>query len=106
MAGDKGKIEKSEPCVNISGYAARDGVSKSVTELTTTRQSLNQTMEGVSTAWCQHNTLKPGQIELLSTHGKRNFEGIPFKENVSIEIEISWNIICPVNTVMDLNFNP
>ena len=50
MAGDMGKIEKSEPCVNISGYAARDGVSKSVTELTTTRQSLNQTVEGVSTA--------------------------------------------------------
>ena len=50
MAGDMGKIEKSEPCVNISGYAARDDVSKSVTELTTTHQSLNQTVEGVSTA--------------------------------------------------------
>ena len=54
MADDMGKIDKSEPCVNISGYAARDGVSKSVTELTTTRQSLNQTVEGVSTAWCHH----------------------------------------------------
>ena len=50
MTGDMGKIDKSEPCVNISGYAARDGVSKSVTELTTKRQSLNQTVEGVSTA--------------------------------------------------------
>ena len=40
MAGDMSKIEESEPCVNISGYAARDGVSKSVTELTTTRQSM------------------------------------------------------------------
>ena len=29
-----------------------------------------------------------------------------FKKNVSIEIEMSWNIICPVDTVMDLNFNP
>ena len=38
MADDMGKIDKSKPCVNISGYAARDGVSKSVTELTTTRQ--------------------------------------------------------------------
>ena len=63
MADDMGKIDKSEPCVNISGYAARDGVSKYVTELTTTRQSLNQTVEGVSTAWC----LKPGQIEQLMT---------------------------------------
>ena len=45
-----GKIDKSESCVNISGYAARDGVSESVTELTTTRQSLNQTVEGASTA--------------------------------------------------------
>ena len=67
MADDMGKIDKSEPCVNISGYAARDGVSKSVTELTTTRQLLNQTVEGVSTAWCHHNTLKPGQIEQLMT---------------------------------------
>ena len=50
MSDDMGKIVKSEPCVNISGYAARDGVSKSVTELTTIRQSLNQTVEGVSTA--------------------------------------------------------
>ena len=50
MADDMGKIDKSEPCVNISRYAARDGVSKYVTELTTTRQSLNQTVEGVSTA--------------------------------------------------------
>ena len=58
MADDMGKIDK--PCVNISGYAARDGVSKSVTELTTTRQSLNQTVEGVSTAWCHHNILEPG----------------------------------------------
>ena len=66
MADDMGKINKSEPCVNISGYAARDGVSKSVTELTT-RQSLNQTVEAVSTAWCHHNTLKPGQIEQLMT---------------------------------------
>ena len=80
MAGDMGKIEKNEPCVNISGYAARDGVSKSVTELTTTRQSLNQTVDGVFSAWCQHNTLKLGQIELLSAHGRRNFEGIPFKK--------------------------
>ena len=62
MADDMGKIDKSEPCVNISGYAVRDGVSKYVTELTTC-QSLNQTVEGVSTAWCHHNTLKPGQIE-------------------------------------------
>ena len=67
MADDMGKIDKSEPCVNISRYAARDGVSKSVTELTTTRQSLNQTVEGVSTAWCHHNTLKPGPIEQLMT---------------------------------------
>ena len=67
MADDMGKIEKSEPCVNISGYAARDGVSKYVTELTTTRQSLNQKVEGVSTAWCHHNTLKPRQIEQLMT---------------------------------------
>ena len=37
MADDMGKIDKSEPCVNISGYAARDGVSKSVTEWMTTR---------------------------------------------------------------------
>ena len=50
MADDMGEIDKSEPCVNISGYAARDGVSKYVTELTTTRQSLNQKVEGVSTA--------------------------------------------------------
>ena len=50
MADDMGKIDKSEPCVNISGYAAHDGVSKSVTKLTATRQSLNQTVEGVSTA--------------------------------------------------------
>ena len=63
MADDMGKIEKSEPCVNSSGYAARDGLSKSVTESTTTRQSLNQTVEGVSTAWCHNNTFKPGQIE-------------------------------------------
>ena len=42
MADDMGKIEKSEPCVNISGYSACVGMSKSVTELTTTRQSLNQ----------------------------------------------------------------
>ena len=63
MADDMGKIDKSEPCVNISGYAARDGVSKSVTEWMTTRQSLNQTVECVSTAWCHHNALKPGQIE-------------------------------------------
>ena len=27
MADDMGKIDKSEPCVNISGYAARDGVN-------------------------------------------------------------------------------
>ena len=67
MADDMGKIDTSEPFVNISGYAARDGVSKSVTELTTTRQSLNQTVEGVSTAWCHHNTFKPGQIEQLLT---------------------------------------
>ena len=46
MADDMGKINMSEPCVNISGYTARDGVSKSVTELTTTRQSLNQAVEG------------------------------------------------------------
>ena len=72
MADDMGKINKSEPCVNISRYAARDGVSKSVTELTTTRQSLNQTAEGVSTAWCHHNTLKPEQIEQLRSY----FEGI------------------------------
>ena len=45
MADDMSKIDKNEPCVNISGYAARDDVSKSVTELTTTRQSLNQTVE-------------------------------------------------------------
>ena len=50
MADDMGKIDKSEPCVNISGYALRDGVSKYVTELTTTRHSVKQTMEGVSTA--------------------------------------------------------
>ena len=81
MADDMGKIDKSEPCVNISGYAARDGVSKSVTELTTTRQALNQTVEGVSTALCHHNTLKPGQIEQLMTV---YFEGIPFTENVPI----------------------
>ena len=31
MADDMGKIDKSEPCVNISGYAVRDGVSKYVT---------------------------------------------------------------------------
>ena len=80
MADDMGKINKSEPCVNISGYAARDGMSKSVTELTTTRQSLNHTVEGVSTAWCHHNTLKPGQIEQPMSY----FEGIPFKENVPI----------------------
>ena len=71
MADDMGKIDKSEPCVNISGYAVRDhtgdGVSKYVTELTTTRQSLDQTVEGVSTAWCHRNTLKPGQIEQLMT---------------------------------------
>ena len=67
MADDMGKIDKSEPCVNISGYAVRDGVSKYVTELTTTRQSLDQTVEGVSTAWCHQNTLKPGQIEQLMT---------------------------------------
>ena len=67
MADGMGKIDKSEPCVNISGYAARDGVSKYVTELMTTRQSLNQTVEGVSTAWCHHNTLKPEQIEQLMT---------------------------------------
>ena len=67
MADDMGKIDKSEQYVNISAYAARDGVSKSVTELTTTRQSLNQTVEGVSTAWCHHNILKPGQIEQLMT---------------------------------------
>ena len=67
MAEDMGKINKSEPCVNISGYAARDGVSTSVTELTTTRQSLNQIVEGVSTAWCHHNTLKTGQKEQLMT---------------------------------------
>ena len=67
MADDMGKIDKSEPCVNISGYPARDGVSKYVTELMTTRQSLNQTVEGVSTAWCHHNTLKPEQIEQLMT---------------------------------------
>ena len=36
MADDMGKIDKSEPCVNISGYVARDCVSKYVTELTTT----------------------------------------------------------------------
>ena len=30
MADDTGKIDKSEPCVNISGHAARDGVSKHV----------------------------------------------------------------------------
>ena len=67
MADDMGKIDKSEPCGNISGYALRDGVSKYVTELTTTRHSVKQTMEGVSTAWCHHNTLKPGQIEQLMT---------------------------------------
>ena len=67
MADDMGKIDKSEPCVNTSGYAARDGVSKYVTELMTTRQSFYQTVEGVSTAWCHHNTLKPGQIEQLMT---------------------------------------
>ena len=50
MADDMGKIDKGEPCVNISGYAVRDGVSKYVTELTTTRQSLDQTVAGVSTA--------------------------------------------------------
>ena len=66
MADDMGKIDKSEPCVNILGYAARDGVSKYVTELMT-RQSLNQTVKGVSTAWCHHNTLKPEQIEQLMT---------------------------------------
>ena len=79
MADDMGKIDKSEPCVNISGYAARDGVSKSVTELTTTRQSLNQTVVGVSTAWCHHNTLKPGQIEQLMTvyfEGRNQESGI------------------------------
>ena len=32
MADDTGKIDKGEPCVNISGYAAGDGVSKPVTE--------------------------------------------------------------------------
>ena len=67
MADDMGKIDKGEPCVNISGYAVRDGVSKYVTELTTTRQSLDQTVAGVSTAWCHQNTLKPGQIEQLMT---------------------------------------
>ena len=67
MAIDMGKIDKSEPCVNISGYGARDGVSKAVTELTTTRQLLNQTVEGVSTARYHHNTLKPGKIEQLMT---------------------------------------
>ena len=45
MADNVGKIDKNEPCVDISGYAARDDVSKSVTELTTTRQSLNQTVK-------------------------------------------------------------
>ena len=44
MADDLSKIDKSEPCVNISWYTARDGVSKSVTELTTTRQSVNQSV--------------------------------------------------------------
>ena len=44
MANDMGKINKSEPCVSISGYAARDVVSKSVTNLTTTRQSLNKSV--------------------------------------------------------------
>ena len=44
MADDMGKINKSEPCLNISGYVARDCVSKSVTELTTTRQSPNQSV--------------------------------------------------------------
>ena len=44
MADDMGKIDKSEPCENISMYVARDGVSKSVPELTTARQSLNQTL--------------------------------------------------------------
>ena len=72
MVDDMGKIDKSEPCVNISGYAARDGVSKSVTELTTTRQSLNQTVEGVSTAWTNR-----------AAHDSY-FEDIPFKENVPI----------------------
>ena len=81
MADDMGKIDKSEPCVNISGYAARDGVSKSVTELTTTRQSLNQTVEGVSTAWCHHNTLKTWTNRAAPDSC---FEGIPFKENVPI----------------------
>ena len=79
MADDMGKIDKSEPCVNISGYAAHDGVSKSVTKLTATRQSLNQTVEGVSTAWCHQNTLKPGQIEQLMTVILKEF-----KENVPI----------------------
>ena len=56
MADDMGKIDKSEPCVNISGYAERDGVSKYVTELTTTRQLFKDSY----------------------------FEGIRFKENVPI----------------------
>ena len=81
MADDMGKIDKSEPCVNISGYAARDGVSKYVTELMTTRQSLNQTVEGVSTAWCHHNTLKPEQIEQLMTVILKAFH---LKKNVPI----------------------
>ena len=76
MAEDMGKIDKSELCVNTSGYAAHDGVSKqimycginddtsviaSVSELT----SIHRAVEGVSMAWWHHETLKLGQIELL-----------------------------------------
>ena len=72
MADDMGKLEKSESCVNILGYVARDGVSKSVTELKTTHVShwisqwfnVDTSVEGVSTAGCHYNTLNPGQIEL------------------------------------------
>ena len=42
MADDMGKIDKSEPYVNISGYAALDGESKSVHH-----HVMNQ-------SWCVH----------------------------------------------------
>ena len=45
VADDMGKINKSEPWVNISGYVACDGVCKYVIKLTTTRQSLNQLVD-------------------------------------------------------------
>ena len=44
MADDMGRIDISEPCVNLSGCAASVGVSKFVTELATIRQSMNQSV--------------------------------------------------------------